>query len=154
MFREFPGTIESCKVGCIFSSSPLQSTSAWYLTILYKVWSWTSMWLGRRESWTRQTYVYMAWHWNAWLFPHHPPFHLRLSDCDCWWSSHSSPLTTGGSATTHPSTLTFNLFHFDKIRREDSNIEYSAFRLYNFYSLYRVLAFIPGIFLESGWVWS
>ena len=62
-----------------------------------------------------------------------------------------SPSTTGGSATTHPSTLTFNLFHFDKIRCEDSNIEYSAFILYNFHSLYRVLAFIPGIFLESGW---
>ena len=63
-----------------------------------------------------------------------------------------SPSTTGGSATTHPSTLTFNLFHFEKIRREDSNIEYCAFILYNFYSLYRILAFIPGIFLESGWV--
>ena len=61
-----------------------------------------------------------------------------------------SPSTTGGSATTHPSTLTFNLFHFEKIRREDFNIEYSAFRLYNFHSLYRVLAFVLGIFLESG----
>ena len=63
-----------------------------------------------------------------------------------------SPSTTGGSATTHPSTLTFKLFHFEKIRHEDSNTEYSAFRLYNFHSLYRVLAFILGIFLESGWV--
>ena len=63
-----------------------------------------------------------------------------------------SPSTTGGSATTHPSTLTFNLFHFEKIRREDFNIEYSAFRLYDSHSLYRVLAFVLGIFLESGWV--
>ena len=44
-----------------------------------------------------------------------------------------SPSTTGGSATTHPSTLTFNLFHFEKIIREDFNIEYSAFRLYDFH---------------------
>ena len=63
-----------------------------------------------------------------------------------------SPSTTGGSATTHPSTLTFNLFHFEKIRREDFNIEYSAFRLYDFHSLYHVLDFVLGIFLESGWV--
>ena len=63
-----------------------------------------------------------------------------------------SPSTTGGSATTHPSTLTFNLFHFEKIRREDFNIEYSAFRLYDSHSLYRVLDFVLGIFLESGWV--
>ena len=63
-----------------------------------------------------------------------------------------SPSTTGGSTRTHPCTLTFNLFHFEKIRREYSGTECSAFRLYDSYSLYHVFAFVPGIFPESGWV--
>ena len=50
-----------------------------------------------------------------------------------------SPSTTGGSATTHPSTLTFNLFHFEKIRHEDPNTECNMFRLYDINSLYYVL---------------
>ena len=48
------------------------------------------------------------------------------------------------------STLTLDLFCFEKTRREDYSIECKAFMLYNAPSLYRVLAFVLGIFLESG----
>ena len=45
------------------------------------------------------------------------------------------------------STLTLDLFCFEKTRREDYSIEYKAFMLHNVPSLYRVLAFVLGIFL-------
>ena len=52
------------------------------------------------------------------------------------------------STIHHPLTLDF--FHFEKIRHEDSDTECSMFRPYDISSLYRVFAFVPGIFLESG----
>ena len=52
------------------------------------------------------------------------------------------------STIHHPLTLDF--FHFEKIRHEDSDTECSMFRPYDINSLYRVFAFVPGIFLESG----
>ena len=48
------------------------------------------------------------------------------------------------------STLILDLFYFWKIRREDYSIECKAFMFYNSPSLYRVLDFVLGIFLESG----
>ena len=48
------------------------------------------------------------------------------------------------------STLTLDLFCSEKTRREDYSIECKALMLYNAPSLYRVLTFVLGIFLESG----
>ena len=120
LFREFPRTIESCKVGCIFSSSPLRSTSAWYLASLYKVWSWTSMWSGRKEQ-LNKTDVHMAWRWSAWLFlhPHYPTFYRRLFDCDCCWSSNSSPPATRSFMPTQRPLLPSNS---SVLRKSDTRI--------------------------------
>ena len=49
-----------------------------------------------------------------------------------------------------PSTLTLDLFCFEKTRREDYSIECKVFMLHNAPSLYRVSAFVLGIFLENG----
>ena len=45
------------------------------------------------------------------------------------------------------STLTLDLFYFEKTRRDDYGIECKAFILHNATPLYHVLAFVLGIFL-------
>ena len=85
LFRELPRTIESCKAGCLFFTG---FNECMHLTVkldtvpinLIK-----SMKLNKSD-----VHIYMAWRWSTWLFPHHPPFHLRLSNWDCWRSSHIS----------------------------------------------------------------
>ena len=82
-------------------------------------------------------------------FHHDPTFYPRLSDCDyCWLSNLSPPATRSSVPIYHP--LLPLISSVEKTRREDYSIECKAFMLYNAPSLYRVLAFVLSIFLESG----
>ena len=81
-------------------------------------------------------------------FPYDPMFRPTVSNCDYCWLSNSSPPVTRSAYP--PSTLTLDLFCFEKTRREDYSIECKEFMLHNAPSLYRVSAFVLGIFLESG----
>ena len=100
LFKELSRTMNGASQAIYYlaasmSICALRWSPAWNLTILYKVWSWTLMWSGRKKQ-LNKTDVHMAWRWSAWLFPHphDPTFYRRLFDCDCCWSSNSSPPAT------------------------------------------------------------
>ena len=106
-------------------------SSARYLSILYKVWGWTSMWLGRKEKLNKTDVRVYGLTLKCLTLP--PPstispyiIQLQLAVVIPFIS-----ITTGGSATTYSYTFTFNFFHFEKIRCENSDTECSMFRLYN-----------------------
>ena len=84
------------------SACTLRWSSAQYLSILYKVWGWTSTWSRRLEKLNKtDVHMYTARYWRTWVFPHHPMFYLRLSDWDCCWLSNSSPPATRSSVHIH-----------------------------------------------------